>query len=138
MQRKRHYPPSQIKYQIEHSPFTVYLNKKLKEIMDAVKCPRSYVQVISDIIDWKFNLKEEIERLPMNEALVSYARGFEEAEERYAQFGTCIMLKREDNYLWTDGKCDKCHGRIEGLTSVTLGIRFRSHGSTRPTLKRQG
>ena len=60
MQRKRHYPPSQIKYQIEHPPVTVHLNKKLKEIPDTVKGPRSYAQVISDITDGKFNLEEEI------------------------------------------------------------------------------
>ena len=114
MKRTRHYPPSQIKYQIEHPPVTIHLNKKLKEILDAVKGQRSYAQVINDLIGEKFNLVEEIKRLPQNEAVISYARGFEEAEKRYAQFGTCIKCKGEDNYLWTDGKCDKCHGRTEG------------------------
>ena len=52
--------------------------------------------------------------LPLNEAVISYAREFEEAEERYAQFGICIKCKGEDNHLWTEGKCDKCHGRTEG------------------------
>ena len=114
MKRTRHYPPSQIKYQIEHPPITIHLNKKLKEILDAVKGQRSYAQAISDIIQEKFNIEEEVKRLPLNEAVISYARGFEEAEERYAQLGTCIKCKGEDNYLWTDGKCDKCHGRTEG------------------------
>jgi ssDNA-binding Zn-finger/Zn-ribbon topoisomerase 1 len=114
MKRTRHYPPSQIKYQIEHPPVTVHLNKKLKEILDAVKGQRSYAQVIIDLIGEKFNIVEEIKRLPQNEAVISYARGFEEAEKRYAQFGTCIKCKGEDNHLWTDGKCDKCHGRTEG------------------------
>ena len=114
MQKTRHYPPSQIKYQIEHPPVTVHLNTKLKEILDAVKGQRAYAQVISDIIDEKLNIQDEIKRLPLNEAVISYARGFEEAEERYAQLGTCIKCKGEDNYLWTDGKCDKCHGRTEG------------------------
>ena len=114
MQKTRHYPPSQIKYQIEHPPVTFHLNKKLKEILDAVKGQRSYAQVISDIIVEKFNIEEEVKKLPLNEAVISYARGFEEAEERYAQLGTCRRCKGEDNYLWTDGKCDKCHGRTEG------------------------
>ena len=114
MQKRRHYPPSQIKYQMEHPPVTVHLNKKLKETLDAVKGQRSNAQVIIDLIGEKFNLVEEIKRLPRNEAVISYARGFEEAEKRYAQFGTCIKCKGEDNYLWTDGKCDKCHGRTEG------------------------
>jgi len=114
MKRTRHYPPSQIKYQIEHPPVTIHLNKKLKEILDAVKGQRSYAQVIIDLIGEKFNIVEEIKRLPQNEAVISYARGFEEAEERYAQFGTCIKCKVENNHLWTDGKCDKCHGRTDG------------------------
>lgn len=114
MQRTRHYLPSQIKYQLEHPPVTVHLNKKLKEIMDAVKGQRSYAQFINEILEEKFNLEEEIKRLPLNEAVISYARGFEKADGRYAQVGTCIKCKGEDNYLWTDGKCDKCHGRTEG------------------------
>ena len=114
MQRTRHYPPSQIKYQIEHPPVTVHLNKKLKELLDAVKGPRSYAQVIHDLVNEKFNLREEIKRLPLNEAVISYARGFAEAERRYAQVGTCVKCKGEYFYLWTDGNCDKCHGRTEG------------------------
>ena len=114
MQKTRHYPPSQIKYQIEHPPVTVHLNKKLKQILDAVKGQRSYAQPIGDIIQEKFNIEEEVKRIPLNEAIISYARGFEEAEERFAQLGTCRKCKVEDNYLWADGKCDKCHGRTKG------------------------
>ena len=78
-----------------------------------MKGQRSYAQVINDLIGEKFNLVEAIKRLPLNEAVISYARGFEEAEKRYPQHGTCIKCKRENNYIWTDGKCDKCHGRTE-------------------------
>lgn len=114
MRRIKHYPPSQIKYQLEHPPVTIHLNRKLKETLDAVKGARSYAQFITEILEGKFNIEEEIKRLPLNEAVISYARGFEEAEVRYAQLGTCIKCKGEDKYLWTDGKCDKCHGRTEG------------------------
>lgn len=104
MKRTRHYPPSQIKYQIEHPPVAIHLNKKLKEILNAVKDQRSDAQAISDIIQEKFNIEGEVKRLHLNEAVISYARGFEEAEERFAQLGTCRKCKEEDKFLWTEGK----------------------------------
>jgi hypothetical protein len=137
MQRTRHYPPSQIKYQLEHPPVTVHLNKKLKEIMDAVKGQRSYAQFITEILEEKFNLEEEIKRLPLNEAVISYARGFEEAEGRYAQIGTCIKCKGETT---TSGQTANATNAMAGLRDLifhTSGIRFQSHGSMKATLKRQ-
>lgn len=85
MPKSRHYPPSHVKYQLENPPVTIHLNRKLKERMDAVKGTRSYAQLMREILEDTFNLEEEIKRLPVNEAVISYARGFEEAEERYAQ-----------------------------------------------------
>lgn len=114
MSKSRHYPPSYMRYQIEHPPVTVHLSKKVKENLDAVRGNRSYAEVINEILDGTFNLEDEVKRLPLNESVISYARGFEEAEERYAQLGTCLKCKGEYNYLWKDGKCDKCHKKTEG------------------------
>ena len=78
-----------------------------------MKGQSSYAHVIIDLIGEKFNLVEAIKRRPQTEAVISYARGFGEAEKRDAQHGICIKCKRENNHIWTDGKCDKCHGRAE-------------------------
>ena len=114
MPNTRHYPPSHLRYQLENPPVTIHLNRKLKNSLDAIKGTRSYAQLIGEILEGTFNLEDEVKRLPLNEAVISYARGFEEAEERYAQLGTCIKCKCECSYLWTDGKCDRCHKKTEG------------------------
>ncbi len=114
MPKTRHYPPSHLRYQLENPPVTIHLNRKLKNSLDAIKGTRSYAQLIGEILEGTFNLEDEVKRLPLNEAVISYARGFEEAEERYAQIGTCIKCKCEYSYLWTDGKCDRCHKKTEG------------------------
>ena len=114
MPKKRRYPPSHLRYQLQNPPVTIHLNKKLKENLDAIKGTRSYAQLMNEILEGTFSLENEIKRLPMNEAVISYARGFEEAEERYAQLGTCIKCRGEFQYLWNDGKCDKCHKTTEG------------------------
>ncbi|AKA48727.1 hypothetical protein IX51_06005 [uncultured archaeon] len=108
MPKSKHYPPSYIRYQIEHPPVTVHLSKKVKENLDALKGNRSYAEVINEILDRTFNLEHEIKRLPVNEAVISYHRGFREAESRYAQWGVCKKCGREWT-LWKDGKCDLCH-----------------------------
>lgn len=108
MPKTKHYPPSYIRYQIEHPPVTVHLSKKVKENLDAIKGDRSYAEVINEIINDTFNLEQEIQRLPINEAVISYHRGFREAETRYAQWGVCKKCGREWS-LWKDGKCDFCH-----------------------------
>ncbi len=108
MPRSKHYPPSYIRYQIGHPPVTVHLSKKVKDNLDAVKGNRSYAEVINEILDGTFNLEYEIKRLPVNEAVISYHRGFREAEDRYAQWGVCKKCGREWT-LWRDGKCDLCH-----------------------------
>ena len=108
MPKTKHYPPSYIRYQIEHPPVTVHLSKKVKENLDAIKGDRSYAEAINEIINDTFNLEQEIQRLPINEAVISYHRGFREAEARYAQWGVCKKCGREWT-LWKDGKCDFCH-----------------------------
>lgn len=108
MPKSKHYPPSYIRYQIEHPPVTVHLSKNVKENLDAVKGNRSYAEVISEILDGTFNIEQEIERLPVNEAVITYQRGFKEAEARYAQRGICKKCGREWT-LWKDGKCNVCH-----------------------------
>lgn len=112
--KTRHYPPSQIRYQMEHPPVTVHLSKKVKESLDKVKRDRSYAQVILEILNGMFDLEKEVKGLPASEAVISYARGFEEAEERYATHGRCSRCGSEYNYLWNDGKRDKCHHTLEG------------------------
>jgi len=109
MPKKRHYPPAHLRYQLQNPPVTIHLNKKLKENLDAIKGTKSYAQLMSEILERTFNLEYEIKRLPVNEAVISYTRGFEEAEERYAQGGTCTKCGGEVLYLWNDGKCNKCH-----------------------------
>ena len=108
MPKTKHYPPSYLRYQIEHPPVTVHLSKKIKENLDAIKGDRSYAEVINEIINDAFNLEQEIQKLPVNEAVISYHRGFREAEARYAQWDVCKKCGREWT-LWKDGKCDLCH-----------------------------
>ena len=108
MPKTKHYPPSYLRYQIEHPPVTVHLSKKVKENLDAIKGDRSYAEVINEIINDAFNLEQEIQKLPVNEAVISYHRGFREAEARYAQWDVCKKCGREWT-LWKDGKCDFCH-----------------------------
>ena len=108
MPKTKHYPPSHMRYQLEHPPITVHLSKKVKDNLDAVKGNRSYADVINGILDETFDLEHEIQRLPVNEAVLSYHRGFREAEARYAQKGICKKCGMEWT-LWTDGKCDICH-----------------------------
>lgn len=108
MPKSKHYPPAYTRYQLEHPPVTVHLSKKVKENLDAVKENRSYAEVINEIFNKTFNLEQEIKRLPVSEAVISYNRGFMEAEARYAQRGIC---KKCGKYwdLWKDGKCEGCH-----------------------------
>lgn len=113
MAKSKHYPPSYIRYQIEHPPVTVHLGKKVKENLDFVKGNRSYAEIINEILDDTFNLEHEIKRLPVNEAVISYHRGFKEAEARYAQWGMCKKCGGEWT-LWKDGKCDLCHKATPG------------------------
>ncbi len=110
MPRKRHYPPSQIKYQMEHPPVTVHLNKDLKEVLDVVKGSRSYAQVISDMIRGSIDMEKQVKRLPLTEAVLKYNNGFREARFRYSIVGDCRKCHRE-SYLWNDGICDFCHNR---------------------------
>ncbi len=108
MQKTRHYPPSQVRYQAEHPPVTVHLNKKVKENLDKVKKNKSYAQIITEILNGTFNLEKEIQTLPPTEAVIQYLRGFKEAEARYAKMGTCSKCHKE-NILWNDEKCVICH-----------------------------
>ena len=108
MPKARHYPPSHVRYQLDNPPVTIHLNRKLKENLDAVKGSRSYAQVMTEILTNKFELQKEIVRLPVNEAVISYIRGFHEAWNRYASWGICNKCGNEWT-LWKDGKCDRCH-----------------------------
>lgn len=108
MPKSRHYPPSHVRYQLEHPPVTVHLNKKVKENLDAIKGDRSYAQVITEILNDTFDLEKEIKRAPVSELLVKYVNGFKEAEERYAQTGICRKCGREFQ-LCSDGMCVLCH-----------------------------
>ncbi|QRF75303.1 hypothetical protein Thermo_00797 [Thermoplasmatales archaeon] len=113
MPKSKHYPPSYIRYQIEHPPVTVHLSRKVKENLDSVKGNRSYAEVITDIMNETFNLEKEIKKLPASEAVISYRRGFKEAKARYAQWGTCNKCG-EEWVIWEDGKCDRCHNKGPG------------------------
>ena len=108
MAKTRHYPPSQLRYQMEHPPVTVHLNRKVKENLDKVKGSRSYAQVIIEILNGSFDIEKEIKSLPVSEAVISYVRGFKEAESRYAAMGVCKKCGKEWT-LWNDGKCDLYH-----------------------------
>lgn len=108
MPKTRHYPPSQIRYRIEHPPITVHLNKKVKENLNKVKGTRSYAQVVTELLMDTFNLEKEIESLPATEAVIQYIRGFKEGEARYAKSGICSKCHKEE-ILWSDGKCVYCH-----------------------------
>ena len=108
MRKARHYPPSQIRYQIEHPPITVHLNRRVKENIDKVKGVRSYAQVISELLEGTFDLEKEIKSLPATESVVQYFRGFKEGENRYARHGICSKCRRE-GILWSDGRCVDCH-----------------------------
>ena len=113
MPKTRHYPPSQIRYQMEHPSVTVHLSKKVKENIDKIKQNRSYAQVISEILNGTFDMEEEVKQLPTLEAVISYVRGFREAEGRYARFGVCSKCHKE-SILWNDGKCILCHKQGAG------------------------
>ncbi|MFG1449598.1 MAG: hypothetical protein AAE983_03025 [Thermoplasmataceae archaeon] len=113
MPKSRHYPPSYVKYQIEHPSVTVHLNKEVKQNLDKVKRRRSYAQVISEILEGTFDLETEIKGLPVSEAVVQYVRGFKEAKSRYATFGVCLKCHKE-SILWNDGKCILCHKQGAG------------------------
>lgn len=108
MSKKKHYPPSYVRYQLEHPPVTIHLNKRLKKNLDAIKKGRSYSQLLLEILEGAFNIEKEIEELPVSESLVAYIRGFKEAKDRYSKWDVCNKCGRELP-LWRDGKCDLCH-----------------------------
>ena len=90
------------------SPVTVHLNKRVKENLDKVKGTRSYAQVITELLEGKFDLEKEIQSLPVTEAVIQYRRGFKEARGRYARFGPCSKCHKE-GFLWSDDRCSICH-----------------------------
>lgn len=108
VQNKRRYPPSQIRYQMEHPPVTVHLNKRLKDILEKVKKNRSYAEVIRENLEGTFNIEREIKTLPKSEAMIQYIRGFKEAANKFAVVGECSKCHLT-LYLWGDGKCIICH-----------------------------
>ena len=112
MQNKRRYPPSQIRYQLEHPAITVHLSNKLKDTLDKLKKNRSYAEVIRENLEGNFNIEREIKTLPISEAMIQYSRGFREATDKFAAIGECSKCHSKLP-LWGDGKCIICHG--EGL-----------------------
>jgi hypothetical protein len=84
MPKTKHYYPSYLRYQIKHPLAKVDLSKKVKENLDAIRGDRSYAEIINEIINGTFGLEQEIQRLPVNEAVISYHRRIREAEARYA------------------------------------------------------
>ncbi len=108
--KTRHYPPSQIRYQVEHPPVTVHLSRKLKDALDAVKGNRSYGQFVLNILQDKLDVELEIKKTPVTQLIAKYINGFSEAMERYGITGKCKKCGYEYFPLWKDGKCDKCHG----------------------------
>ena len=112
MQNKRRYPPSQIRYQLEHPAITVHLSNKLKDTLDKLKKNRSYAEMIRENLEGTFNIEREIKTLPKSEAMIQYSRGFREATDKFAAIGECSKCHRK-LALWKDGKCIICHG--EGL-----------------------
>ena len=90
MHNKRRYPPSQIKYQLEHPPVTVHLTQRLKDNLEKLKKNRSYGEVINEVIEGTFNIDHEIKTLPVSEAMIQYIRGFNEAVDKFAVVDKCV------------------------------------------------
>ncbi len=59
MARRRHYPPSQIRYWREHPVVGVRLSRELKELLDRVRGGRSYAELIKDVLMRTFDSHEK-------------------------------------------------------------------------------
>ena len=67
MARRRHYPPSQIRYWREHPVVGVRLSRELKEILDRVRGGRSYAELIKEVL---------------NRTYEAYKKGYEDGYKR--------------------------------------------------------
>ncbi len=94
MQNKRSYPPSQIRYQLEHPAITLYLSNKLKDTLDKLKKNRSYAEMIREYLEGTFNIEREIKTVPKSEAMIQYSRGFKEATNKFAQLENALNVIR--------------------------------------------
>lgn len=107
MVKKRKYPPAYYKYQSEHPPVTLHLNRKVKAALDSIRGNRSYSQTILDIFNGNIDWENSVRELPKNEAVIMYKRGYSEARNLYGSFTECRICKMP-RIVTKNGVCTRC------------------------------
>ena len=107
MAKRRKYPPAYYKYQAEHPPVTIHINKKIKDALEKIRQERSYAEVLVDILKGDMDWEKSVKELPRNESIIMYRRGYHEAKERYAIWGKCKSCNLE-RPLTKVGICAEC------------------------------